>query len=221
MGEAVASDWHHSRRPEYSLPLSAPSIAGDIPLAGDAVVLDVGVTAGRPAEQGAQRLVEQLVARGVPDPELDVDCLGDEAVADRRVGVGRQAAAVRAVEVDALDGGSEDRAAGVLNGTQRPAELVVARLLGRGDVLGGGEGGVGLGCEVGPAGDDQVELGAGIAGDRDVIGPIVRGDEVVEARRVVGRAGELKPRTLPLSSSSENCTLLPLRLWMAIVALSP
>ena len=42
---------------------------------------------------------------------------------------------------------------------QRAALLGIARLLGRGDVLGGRQGGVGLGREVGPAGDDQVELG--------------------------------------------------------------
>ena len=46
----------------------------------------------------------------------------------------------------------------------------------------------GLGGEVGAAGDDQVELGTRIAGDLDVVGAVVRGHEVVQAGRVIGRA---------------------------------
>ena len=45
------------------------------------------------------------------------------------------------------------------------------------------ERGVRLGREVGPAGDDQVELGAGVAGDLDVVRAVGRGHEVVQARR--------------------------------------
>ena len=167
-------------------------------MAGRGVVLDVGVAGGRLAEQGAQRLVEQLVARGIPDAELDVDGLGHEPVAHRRVGIGRQAAAVRAVEVDAFDRGSEERTTGILNSTQCSSQLVVARLLGRGDVLGGRGGGVWLGGEVGAAGHHQVELGPGVAGDLNVIGRIVGGDEVVEAGRVVGRAGRAEAQDVAL-----------------------
>ena len=110
----------------------------DVPVAGAGVVLDVGVAGGRLAEQGAQGLVEQHVAGACP----------------RRGTATFTVSATKPLPTAALVSGGKqpqfeplksmpsivvpsDRAAGVLQVAQRPALLGIARLLGRGDVLGG------------------------------------------------------------------------------------
>ena len=120
--------------------------AGDVPVAGDGVVLDVGVAArspGRRACSRARRAASLPVVSQTRNWTLTVSATKPLPTA-ALVSGGKQPQFEPLKSMPSMVVPS-DRAAGVLEVAQRAALLVVARLLGRGDVLGGGQAWCGAG----------------------------------------------------------------------------